>query len=67
MPKVQCPDCDNNVIVSQLGHTYQLSGMFDSSICLLLKDREEVVRDPMECPTLEAAVEGMIDKAGRDE
>ena len=64
MPKVQCPDCDNSVIVSQLGHTYQVSGVFDSRICLVLKEREETVSDAMECPAMEAAIEQGIDKAG---
>ena len=62
MQKVQCPDCDNSAIVSQLGRTYQVSGMFDSSICLVLKGREDKVRDPLECPALEAAIEKMIEK-----
>ena len=65
MPKVQCPDCTNSVIVTHLGSTYQVSGVFESGICLVLKEREEVVRDPMECSTLEGAVEKMIEGRGR--
>ncbi len=62
MPRVQCPVCANSVIVTtRLGHTFQVSGVFEPSICLVLKEREEIVRDPMECSTLEAAVEKMIE------
>jgi len=42
-----------------------VSGVFEAGICLVLKEREEVVRDPMECSTLETAVEKMIEGRGR--
>ena len=68
MPKVQCPSCPNSVILTtRLGHAFQVSGLFDPSICIDLKDAADDADDPMECPTLEVAVEKCVAEFGEGE
>ncbi len=59
MARVDCPVCENSIIVLPEGGTYRVSGVFDASKCLELK-AVEGVDDPLECVVLEATVDEVM-------